>query len=255
MPRRLGQHFLADRRVLERIVHALELRGEEAVIEIGAGRGALTDLLAERATRLAAIELDPPLAAHLRERYGGNERVRIIEADVLKVDFPALLGELGAAKARLAGNLPYYITSPILTRLFEAAGLFDLIVVMMQLEVANRVTAKPRSRDYGYLSVVAQYYANPELLFHIPPGAFRPPPKVDSAVVRLRVAPKREELRISDDAAFLRFVSAAFRQKRKTLRNNLKGVFPPDRLALIPATVRAEELSVAELARIFSSAA
>lgn len=260
MPRPLGQHFLADRRVLRRITDALALSGREMVIEIGAGRGALTSMLAGRAGLVVAVELDPELAQFLRETFSAKAetaRVEVIEADVLRLPLASLPARHGFERARVAGNLPYYITSPILTHLFGARQVLDSAVVMVQLEVAHRVVARPGRRDYGLLSVSAQYFTRPELLFRIPPGAFRPAPKVDSAVVRLTPLDRGSELAIADDAAFLRFAGGCFRQKRKTLANNLKGRYAPDLiqqgLNQIKAqpNARAEELSVEQLAALY----
>jgi 16S rRNA (adenine1518-N6/adenine1519-N6)-dimethyltransferase len=265
MPRRLGQHFLADRRVLERIAEAVSPAGDELVIEIGAGRGALTALLAERAGLVLAIEIDALLARHLRNRFAassdagsaGIRRVQVIEANVLTLPLAALPARYGFGRAKVAGNLPYYITSPILARLFAAREALDRIVVMVQLEVARRLVALPGSRDYGLLSVSTQFHTRPELLFRIPPGAFRPAPKVDSGVVRMTPRDRRLELGIGDTAAFLRFVAACFRQKRKTLLNNLKGRCQPaavesalERIG-VRASARAEALSTEQLAKLF----
>jgi 16S rRNA (adenine1518-N6/adenine1519-N6)-dimethyltransferase len=258
MPRRLGQHFLADRRVLARIADSVALDTECLVIEIGAGRGALTELMAARAGLVIAVEVDPPLAALLRQKFGGSSRVRVVEADILHLDLRRLAAETGFRRAKAAGNLPYYITSPILLRLFEYAGLFEDLTVMVQREVAERLAAAPHSRDYGLLSVTAQYYTRPELLFRIPPGAFRPPPKVDSALVRMAVAPRGGELGIRDETAFFRFLRACFQQKRKTLVNNLKRfcagerVTAPLRSLGLSGSVRAEELSLEQFAALFS---
>ncbi len=256
MPRRLGQHFLADHRTLERIADAMRLEREHLVVEIGAGRGALTERLAARAGLVAAVELDPRLAAFLREKFAGEPRVRVVEADILKLALPRLIAELGYRRARAVGNLPYYITSPILMRLFECAGVLDQIVVMVQREVAERLTAAPGSRDYGLLSVVTQYYTRPELLFRIPPRAFRPPPKVESALVRMVVAPRGAELGLDDERRFFDFVRACFQQKRKTLRNNLKARYSADRIARaletlgLPPTARAESLALEQFAAL-----
>ncbi|MCX6617714.1 MAG: 16S rRNA (adenine(1518)-N(6)/adenine(1519)-N(6))-dimethyltransferase RsmA [Acidobacteria bacterium] len=258
MPRRLGQHFLADRRVLARIADSVALDTECLVIEIGAGRGALTELMAARAGLVIAVEVDPPLAALLRQKFGGSSRVRVVEADILQLDLRRLAAETGFRRAKAAGNLPYYITSPILLRLFEFSGLFEDLTVMVQREVAERLAAAPQSRDYGLLSVTAQYYTCPELLFCIPPGAFRPPPRVDSALVRMAVAPRGGELGIRDEAAFFRFLRACFQQKRKTLVNNLKRL-PAIRQVTaaleslgLSGFARAEELSLEQLASLFS---
>lgn len=257
MPRRLGQHFLADRRVLERVAAAARSDCADLVVEIGAGRGALTELLAQRANLVAAVEVAPELASCLRERFAAEPRVRVVEADILKLPLAALLAELGYARARAVGNLPYYITSPILMRLFESAELLEEIVVMVQREVGERLAAAPGSRQYGLLSVTAQYYTRPELLFRIRPGAFRPPPEVDSALVRMTVAPRGKELGIRDDKRFFGFVRACFHQKRKTLRNNLRGEYSTNRIRQAMETLgvnpaaRAEALGVDQLAVLF----
>ncbi len=228
----LGQHFLGDRGVLARIAAALELTGAETVIEIGPGRGALTDLLAARSRRLIAIEYDRALAAVLRERFAPAPNVEIVEADVLDVQFAALAGD----DYVLAGNVPYYITTPILFHALEPPRP-RRAVYLVQREVAERIVATPGHTDYGALSVNVQSVAHAELLFRVPPGAFRPPPKVDSAVVRIVpsehpiVAPNEEE-------RFRRFVQEAFSLRRKQMRRVLRTI------AAIRAE-RAEELLAA----------
>ena len=247
MGRRFGQHFLNRPSILEKIADAA-CGGEQPslVIEIGPGRGALTAPLLERAERVVAIEVDPVLVLYLRQKFrdaidGG--KLELIEGDVLKTPLDRWGPEA------IAGNLPYYVTSPILDRVFEAGPNWSRAVFLVQAEVAARLAAEPGSRDYGYLSVVAQTQARPEILFDVPRGAFRPPPKVDSAVVRLtpRAAdglPAREE--------FLNFASACFRQKRKTLRNNLAPRYGRERLdGLEEGRLRAEQLSIAELAALY----
>ena len=249
---KLGQHFLADGRVRQRILDALRLTREHTVLEIGAGRGAMTGLLASRAGRVVAVELDPQLAAGLRQKFAADPRVEVVESDILKMplDYPG---------AKVFGNLPYYITSPILMRLFEHAGRFEEMVVMVQKEVAERLVAAPGSRDYGLLSVATQFHTRPELLFTIPPGAFRPQPQVDSALVRL--TPRRPEAPLgpADKERFFRLLRASFAQKRKTLLNNLKGLYPAGRLqaameqAGVPARARAEELSLEQFSALDSA--
>src|ERR1051326_7939087 len=231
---RLGQNFLASPGAAEKIVDALGEVSQALVVEIGPGKGALTEILAGRAGRLIAVELDRMLATQLRFQYGRQPHVEVIEADILKLDFRTVLNRtigplndlrpLKPAKARVVGNLPYYITSDILLRLFEFHDQFDVIVIMVQREVADRIAAKPGSRDYGLLSATAQLYARVEKLFTLPPGAFFPPPKVDSSVLRLTVAPRFEELQV-DPAEFIDFLKLAFAMKRKTLLNNLRGSF------------------------------
>jgi 16S rRNA (adenine1518-N6/adenine1519-N6)-dimethyltransferase len=205
---RLGQHFLIKGSVLERIAAAACPRHEELVIEIGPGRGALTQKLLDRAGRVIAIELDTGLAEHLRS----SSRAEVIQGDVLSTD----LAQWGPAV--IAGNLPYYITSPILEKVLPLD--FRRAVFLIQKEVAERLVAQPGSRDYGYLTVQTALYARARLLFGVKPSAFRPPPKVDSAVVLLeRCAPP-----VTDVEGFLGFVGRCFRHKRKTIRNNLPDV-------------------------------
>ncbi len=218
---------------------------EEAdlVVEIGPGKGALTDHLLTRAKKVVAIEIDPVLVQYLRSKYRDHPGVEIIESDILKAD----LSRWGAMA--VAGNLPYYIASPIVEKVLGLGQQVSRAVFLVQKEVAERMTTGPGSRDYGYLSVSTQFYAEVRLLFTVPPGAFRPPPKVDSAVISLT---PRLQLAVSDPQGFLRFASHCFRQKRKTLRNNLLGVWEKDKLDALPqAGMRAEQLSIAELVELF----
>ncbi len=212
---------------------------EPLVVEIGPGRGALTRHLLERADRVVAIELDARLAEHLRSKFPTG-RLEVIQADVLTVDL-APWGE-----APIAGNLPYYITSPIIEKVIHAR--MKRGVFLVQKEVAARLAAKPGSRDFGFLTVHTQLLAEVDLLFSVPLAAFAPPPKVDSAVVRL--LPRDPGL--GDPEAFLAFAALCFRQKRKTLRNNLSGRYPRDLLSAQPeANLRAEQLSVAQLVNLY----
>ncbi len=263
---KLGQNFLADRGAAERIVRALGDISRKVVVEIGPGRGALTTLLAERAQHLIAIELDRVLAAQLRMHFSRFPNVEIIEADVLSVRFETVLGPRPGAltgiaepqiePARVVGNIPYYITSDLLLHLFEYHHLFDEIVLMVQLEVAERLAAKPGSRDYGLLSATTQLYAKVEKLFTVAPGAFVPPPKVHSAVVRLSMQPRWEKLKV-DPERFIDFLKLSFGQKRKTLVNNLKARWDAKAIraalaaAKIRADVRAEALPLDKAAALF----
>ena len=263
---KLGQNFLADHSATEKIVAALGDISRTLVVEIGPGRGALTDLLAARAGHLIAIELDRMLATELRYKHGRDPKVEVLEGDVLRIDFRTVLDRsIGPlhdlrpgrpSRARVVGNLPYYITSDILLRLFEFNDQFDLIVIMVQREVADRIAAKPGTRDYGLLSATAQLYARVEKLFTLPPGAFAPPPKVHSSVLRLTIAPRFQELGVQPQE-FVRFLKLAFAMKRKTLVNNLKKIYPEPliRSALnqtsLRADVRAEALSLEQSAAVF----
>ena len=256
---KLGQHFLVDDAARHRIADALGDISAGTVIEIGPGHGAITSILAGRARRLICVELDRSLAAELRFRFRNHGNVEIVEADVLKTDISGLLAD--GERAQIVGNLPYYITSDILLHLFQHAGSLDLAVVMMQREVADRVAAEPGTRDYGLLSCTAQMYSGVASLFTLPPEAFSPPPDVDSTVIRMRFAPRFDELGIADAKLFDRFLHAVFQQKRKTLANNLRAAgWPAEAVqaagaaAGITATVRAEALSLAQLARVFHQA-
>ena len=251
-PEKLGQHFLTDASWQERIVRAV--RPDEGVwVEIGAGHGEMTNRLARHARKLFAVELDPRLARRLREVTADCKNVEVVESDVMAVDFGALTdGE----RFSVYGNLPYYITSPILHRLFEHAGRISAIHIVIQFEVAVRIVAGPGRRDYGYLSVVSQWFGRPEIAFRIPPGAFRPPPKVASALVTFRMPGERSKHAVEDESAFLEFMKECFAQKRKTLRNNLRprlGDRAEEALqsAGLPAAARAEELTPADFVKLF----
>lgn len=251
-PEKLGQHFLTDPSWQERIARAVRI-DNGMWVEIGAGHGEMTKRLAERASKVFAIELDPRLARRLREVTEPSPNVEVVESDVMALDLAKLTG---ADRFSVYGNLPYYITSPILHRLFQSADRIAAIHVVIQLEVAVRIVAPPRCRDYGYLSVVSQWFGRPEIAFRIPPGAFRPRPKVASALVSFRMPGARAQHRIDDEPAFLDFVKVCFAQKRKTLRNNLRARLGPHteeilRQAGLAAEARAEELSVPWFAALF----
>jgi 16S rRNA (adenine1518-N6/adenine1519-N6)-dimethyltransferase len=251
---KLGQNFLEDAQAIRRIVAALGDCSRSTVVEIGPGKGAVTGVLAEAAQHILAVELDPELARGLRTHLP-SERVTVVNEDVLAFDFEAANR---AREQRLAvvGNLPYYITSPILLKLAASSASLDRAVLMMQREVANRVVAEPGSRDYGLLSVTVQMYGPVERLFTLPPGAFSPPPEVHSTVIRWRFAPRFAELGVQD-AGFLSLVRRAFAQKRKTLANNLRAAgFAPETIQLalnrsaIGTQTRAEELSLERFAAL-----
>lgn len=253
----LGQHFLQEPRIRSQILSFLYCRPKDCWVELGAGRGEMTLALAEASRALAAVERDPRLAETLRGRLKGLPHARVVEADILQVSFAALSEELGCERLRVYGNLPYYITSPILQHLFRFPALLADIHVVVQQEVGHRLVATPGGRDYGYLSVLTQWHSTPEILLSIPRGAFRPPPGVDSALVRLVPPGKSAVLDVREPEAFLGFVAACFRQKRKTLRNNLRGTFPSQQVeaalaaSALEPRARAEELSLQAFARLY----
>lgn len=258
---KLGQNFLVDPAAAVAIADALGDVSRADVVEIGPGSGAITQILASRARRLVAVELDRVLAADLRERFPGIE---VVNADILATDLSALCADSGEpdernGKLRVVGNLPYYITSPILMHLFEHSDAISIAVVMMQREVANRVSAAPGSRDYGVLSATTQLYASVERVLELPPEAFMPPPDVHSSVLRLTMRSRFAELAIAAES-FLPFLRQSFAQKRKMLAKNLRAAgFPAERVeeamekAGIAATARAEEVEVRRMAALWQA--
>jgi 16S rRNA (adenine1518-N6/adenine1519-N6)-dimethyltransferase len=218
----LGQHFLTDKRILGRIADALHLQGDETVLEIGPGRGALTDLLAERAGRLIAIEYDRAHAAILRERYARRSNVLVAEADVLEVS----LGELAAGPYVLVGNVPYYITTPILFHALVPPRA-ERAVYLVQREVAQRLSASPGSKEYGALTVNVAAVARAETLFGVPAGAFSPPPKVESAVVRITPL-AQPHISQEEERPFRTLVQGAFGMRRKQMRRVVRSLYALD---------------------------
>lgn len=267
---KLGQHFLVDQSAAQRITEALGDLSRSTVLEIGPGRGALTTLLAQRARRVIAVETDRVLAAQLRMNFSLAPNLEIIEADILAVDFDTLFGPKPGStrpglnhqpeRVQVVGNIPYFITSDILLRLFKDRKYFDYIVLMLQREVADRLAAPPGKSEYGLLSATTQLYAKVEKLFTLPPGAFSPPPKVHSTVVRLTIAPRLEGLHVPE-AGFLDFLKRSFGQKRKTLWNNLKTGYKPQPLRTamektgVKPTVRAEALSLEKTSALYRALA
>jgi len=260
---KLGQNFLADQGVARRIVEALGDVSNRTIIEIGPGRGVLTDLLIPRAKRVIGIELDRVLAAQLRMRYATKPNVEILESDFVTAEFDSIVGrkpgplhDLRPTQPEtvdLIGNLPYYITSDIVLRILELHEHIGRAVIMVQREVADRIAAEPGSRDYGLLSATTQLYARVEKLFTVPPSAFSPPPQVHSSVLRLTMVPRLEELQIEEEP-FIDFLKLAFAQKRKTLLNNLRGQYADAAIhaalksAALRSDVRAEAVPLEKMA-------
>ena len=214
-----GQNFLVDENYIDKIIRALNPQKNDAILEIGPGRGALTERLVEKAGRVVAIELDRDLVPFLREKFRLFENFEIIESDALKVEFSSFFSDSGAPRVKLVANLPYNISTAILQRLIEQRESFEEMVLMFQREVVDRITARVGNSDRGYLTVLTEAYLETEKLFDVSPKAFRPVPHVWSSIVRL--IPK-EKIEIADEDLFRQIVSAAFQQKRKTIFNNLK---------------------------------
>jgi 16S rRNA (adenine1518-N6/adenine1519-N6)-dimethyltransferase len=262
---RLGQHFLADLHWREEIARAIRVSPHSTVplarddqhcwIEIGSGHGEMTQHLLATGSPVHAIEIDPAFLPGLRHLAKQFSNLAVVPGDILEADLAAIAS---GRRIRIYGNLPYYITSPILHHLFKFADLIDEIHVVIQAEVALRLAAQPGTRDYGYLSVVTKFYTRPEFVFEIPRDAFNPPPEVTSAFVTLRLPGERARLSVGDPSKFLDFVKLCFSKKRKTLVNNLRSLAKPDRAREALASLhlrpdaRAEQLAVSQLAALHS---
>lgn len=264
--RRLGQHFLIDTGVRNRILDSLRLEANDGIVEIGAGRGFLTEALARQAKKVWAIEIDPTLALGLKARFISTPHVEIVKGNVLHVDFHALAAQLEERrKLRVVGNIPYSISSPILFRLLKFADCIQDATLMLQKEMADRITAAPTSPDYGYASLATQLFSRPARLFAVPPKSFLPPPQVHSAVIRLVMASRAEELGVPHWDPFLKFAQQIFMEKRKTLLNNLKRLLSasrPERSSelaevleqcQLDSKIRAENLPLEATARLYAA--
>jgi 16S rRNA (adenine1518-N6/adenine1519-N6)-dimethyltransferase len=265
---KLGQHFLSDAGWREKIArairvsaHGMESPANSATqdycwIEIGAGHGEMTEYLVRTGVPVYAVELDPSLIGQLKRLAEQHSNLTVVPGDVLEIDLQALAA---GRRIRLYGNLPYYITSPILHRFFSFTDQIDEINIVIQLEVALRLAAQPGNKDYGYLSVATQFYTRPEFVLKLPPDAFSPPPEVASALVTLRLPGPGAQSGVGDAEEFLDFVKSCFGQKRKTLSNNLRGVAEPHRIRellkelKLREDARAEQLTVAQFAAIYSA--
>lgn len=247
--KRFGQNFLHDTRIIERIVAAIVPRAEQKLVEIGPGQGAITEPLLDSGAALLAIEIDRDLAARLRERFAARTQFQLVEMDVLDFDFASLGG--APDHLRILGNLPYNISTPLLFHLLSYRELIHDMVFMLQLEVVQRLAAQAGNEHYGRLSVMAQYHCKVEQLFKVPPGAFTPQPKVESAIVRLTPHRPLPHPALDQDE-FARVVRSAFGQRRKTIRNTLKGIVDAEQLSGlgIDPGLRAENLALGDYVRI-----
>ncbi|HEX9020940.1 MAG TPA: 16S rRNA (adenine(1518)-N(6)/adenine(1519)-N(6))-dimethyltransferase RsmA [Nitrospirota bacterium] len=243
----LGQNFLRDPHYLGRIADAAKIGGEDLVLEIGPGLGHLTRVLAARARKVLAIELDDRLIPHLQNEFRSVQNVEFVHADALEYPYGSLSGAW-----KVVANLPYYISTPIIQELLAHSGKFISLTLMLQKEVAERIAAQPGGKEYGYLSVLVQYYTVPRMEFKVPPGAFTPRPEVDSTVITL-ILRSSPAVPVRDEAFFFRVVKAAFSQRRKTLRNALRQLdIPREKMDMtgdaagIDLSRRAETLTVDE---------
>lgn len=256
--KRLGQNFLIDRNVLEKIVAASEITDADFVLEIGAGLGFLTSALAANVNRVVAIEVDNALFRELQRKFSDCPKVRLIHEDVLKLNLSPLLNQFPSSNTKIIANLPYSITTPILWKLLGHRKHIGICVLMMQKEVADRIVAQPGGKTYGALTIGISYYAETEIVDVLPPNCFYPAPKVESAIVKLKIrgAPK---VRVADEALFFRIVRASFQARRKMLRNALLKNNVPitaealdsvfEQLAIDPRR-RGETLEIAEFAAL-----
>jgi len=256
--KRLSQNFLINANAAKRIVESLNLKTDEAVLEIGPGKGALTRYLIQRSRRVIGVEIDKSLCSFLRKKFALNENLEIVNRDFLKVDFQKVI--LPHRKVKVIGNLPYQITSPALALLLENRKRIELAVLTVQKEVAQRICGQPGGKSWSPLSIGIQLYADPEILFRVKPSSFRPAPKVESAVIRLAFL-RKPKVKIGDEKSFSRLVKAAFSQRRKTVANSLASSlgWPKDLIlralsqANIDSNRRAETLSIRELALLCDS--
>ena len=255
---KLGQHFLRDRRFQHRILATLAIQPNDLVCEIGAGRGAMTELLAARAQQVVALEFDPELARKLQEKFANKPGIEVLEANILLTDLASLCRRYQRERCYVFGNLPYYITSPILHHLLGYAGWVHGMGLVVQREVADRLCALPGSRPYGYLTVLTQLDTNPRIEFGIPPGAFSPPPKVDSALVTFQMKSEAIRLPAEERKALLEFVKLGFAHKRKNLLNNLAPVYTRQRVETeladlkLPQSIRAEQLALEQFEKLLA---
>ena len=240
--KRFGQNFLHDAGVIYRILRSIHARPGQRLVEIGPGQGALTEGLVDSGAQLDVIELDQDLVPLLRLRFGLNPQFTLHQGDAMKFDFAALAN---GERLRVVGNLPYNISTPLIFHLLEHASVIEDMHFMLQKEVVDRITAEPNTKEYGRLSVMMQYYCKPTFLFEVPPGAFNPPPKVTSAVFRLEPYVTKPII-AKDEKALARLVAHVFTQRRKTLRNSLKGMLAEDAFerAGVDPMARPETLSL-----------
>jgi 16S rRNA (adenine1518-N6/adenine1519-N6)-dimethyltransferase len=226
--KRLGQNFLTDRNIQNKIIRSCAISQTDVVLEIGPGRGELTSLIAQVAKQLYAVELDSDLYKHLKETFKGQDKVKLINKDILDFNIEKCFFKT-SSKIKVIGNIPYYISSPILEKLINSRSKISQIFLTVQKEFANRLIARPASTNFSSFACFIQYYLEPEIIFHIKKNSFFPAPKVDSSFLRLLVREK-PAVRVKDEAAFFKLIRSSFNKRRKTLRNSLREIIPLEKL-------------------------
>lgn len=250
----LGQNFLTDANIRRKVVSSCQLQKSDTVLEIGAGRGEITSLIAEQVKEVYAVEVDAHLCAILKDSLHDFKNIKIINQDILKLDLKSYFGFL-QGKIKVIGNIPYYIASPIIVHLLRYRGIIKKIFLTVQKEFAARISAKAGSKDYGSFSCFVQYYCVPAILFSIKNTSFNPPPKVDSSFLCLEIR-SEPAVEVGDEGLLFKVIRAAFNKRRKTLRNSLKDIIPSENLAKffsdyhIDAHIRPEELTLADFANL-----
>lgn len=253
--KRLGQNFLTDKNIQNKIIQSCGFASCDTVLEIGSGRAEMSRLIAPLVRKLYAVEIDLSLDETLKDALSPYANTEIINGDILKIDLGRWLDKSGSRKVKAFGNIPYYITTPIIERLLEYRGAIEAIYLTVQKELAARIAAAPGTKDYGSFSCFVQYYACPEILFNISKGCFYPRPKVDSSFLKLLIR-KKPKVAVDDEIIFFRIIRAAFNQRRKILKNSLEGVISKERLENFLAgfninrNVRPEEMSLEDFARL-----
>jgi len=247
--KRFGQNFLNDFSVIENILGSLQLKDNEHFVEIGPGKGALTEPLIASGVQLDIIEIDRDLIAFLKQKYHKQENLRIFSSDALKFDYESL--RVDKEKIRIIGNLPYNISTPLLFHLFKNTSFIEDMHFMLQKELVNRICANPGTKKYGRLTVMSQYYCSAESLFDVPPESFDPAPKVDSAVIKF-IPHETPPVKVNSIAVLNKVVTQAFSQRRKTLRNSLKSLIAESEIEAlsIDPTLRAESISLEGFAKL-----
>ena len=252
--KKLGQNFLIDKNIQRKIINACALKSEDTVLEIGSGRGELTEFIADKVACVYAVEIDAALSAVLKNKFRGHTNVKIIKRDILELNLRRYFSKY-KNNIKVMGNIPYYITTPIIEHLLAFRDKLGTIFISVQKEFAKRITATPGSKDYGAFSCFLQYYTHPQILFFIKNNSFRPAPRVDSCLLRLKIR-RQPPVKIKNEGLFFKIIRTAFNQRRKVLKNSLGGIVSPQRLNIffkqykINPNIRPEDLGLTDFANL-----